>query len=80
MSIFAVVAVVAVITTDDFDEEFIDGVENMVELMTLMSCLFWGTWAVVQSGKDLGIDFDYLGYAKRRYDGYMYFKEAFDLV
>jgi hypothetical protein len=62
-----------------YDDEFVDGVENMIELMTLVSCLFWGSWAVVQSGKDSGIDFDYLGYAKRRFDAFYYFKESFDL-
>jgi hypothetical protein len=51
----------------------------MVLLMTLLSCLFWGSWAVVQGGKDVGIDFDYLAYAKRRFDGYFFFKNEFDL-
>lgn len=64
---------------DVFDDEFVDGFENMILLMTLLSCLFWGSWAVVQAGKDMGIDFDYMSYAKRRFDGYFYFKEEFDL-
>lgn len=50
----------------------------MVELMVLVSNLFWGTWSVVQAAQST-VDFDYLGYAGRRFEGYFHFKELFDL-
>ena len=48
----------------------------MVLFFTLASNLFWGTWGIVQA-KSATIDFDYLAYAKLRYDGYRYQKKLF---
>lgn len=36
----------------------------------------WGAWAVVQAGHST-VDFDYLNYAKLRFDAYDYLKKSF---
>lgn len=38
-----------------------------VKLLMLASHQFWGTWAILQA-KYSPIDFDYIGYAKLRWD------------
>jgi hypothetical protein len=48
----------------------------MVVFFTLVPNLFWGGWSIVQA-KGASIDFDYLYYAKLRFDGYYYLKERF---
>ena len=48
-------------------------------MMTVAAHLFWGIWSVVQAGNS-SIDFDYLSYAKLRFDAYAYHKELFDLA
>lgn len=40
----------------------------------LVSHLFWGSWAVIQAAHSL-IDFDFLEYAQKRFEGYYYHKE-----
>ena len=35
----------------------------------LASHLFWGLWAVIQ-GRNSAVDFDYMEYAKARFDAY----------
>ncbi|RYH20723.1 hypothetical protein EON65_22610 [archaeon] len=45
-------------------------------IFCLASNLFWGSWAVVQSSLTT-LDFDYIGYAKLRFDGYFYQKDLF---
>lgn len=57
-------------------DAFVEGVREVVLVMCLASHLFWGSWAVVQSGYT-ALDFDYLGYAKLRFDGFFYHKELF---
>jgi len=41
----------------------------------LASHIFWGTWAVVMAANAAKINFDYLSYAKLRYDGYFMMKQ-----
>jgi ethanolamine kinase len=41
--------------------------------LTLLSHMFWGSWAVVQAGHS-SIDFDYMAYASKRFGGYFYHK------
>lgn len=56
----------------------IEGFEEVVLIFTTVSHFFWGTWAIVQA-KNASIDFDYLAYAKLRYEGYFYHKQLFQI-
>jgi hypothetical protein len=46
---------------------------------TLISHLFWGSWAAVQASCS-DIDFDFIGYSDLRFDGYMYHKGELGLA
>lgn len=61
------------------ETEFLAGLLLCVKWFVLASHLFWGAWALVQasSSEALGIDFDYLNYAKLRFNGYFMFKRLF---
>lgn len=59
-------------------ESLIAGFDHVLLHFTLVSHFFWGTWSIVQAGMS-SIDFDFLGYAKLRYDGYKYHKELFNI-
>jgi hypothetical protein len=61
---------------DELNEDFLRGFEDMVVFFTFVPNLVWGSWSVVQA-KGASIDFDYLSYAKLRFDGYYYLKERF---
>ncbi|XP_041365551.1 ethanolamine kinase 1-like [Gigantopelta aegis] len=50
-----------------------------VQLCSLASHYFWGTWALLQA-KYSKIDFDYLGYAVIRFEEYFRRKEEFKLM
>jgi ethanolamine kinase len=45
---------------------------------TLISHLFWGSWAAVQAACS-DIDFDFMGYSDLRFDGYTYHKGVLGL-
>jgi len=47
--------------------DFLAGLYDAGNLFTLASHMFWGLWAVVQAGNST-IDFDFLDYAKQRFD------------
>jgi len=56
------------------EKEMVESFDRIVlRRFTLASHLFWGSWAVVQSSMS-SIDFDFIGYAKLRFDGYFYHK------
>lgn len=63
----------------EISQEFVEGFEEVVLIFLLVTHFFWGTWAIVQA-KNANIDFDYLAYAKLRYDGYMYHKDLFHIA
>jgi ethanolamine kinase len=53
--------------------EFISGFDEATLYLSTLPNLFWGTWAIYQAFNS-PIDFDYVGYAKKRFDGYSYIK------
>eukprot|EP01038_Epipyxis_sp_PR26KG_P007429 gene7429-10125_t len=57
-------------------DSFLNHVDEIVCKFTLCSHLFWGTWAIVQS-QNSKIDFDYIKYARLRYEGYWSHKKQF---
>jgi hypothetical protein len=59
------------------DTEFIEGLDAVICHFTLASHLFWGSWAVVQAGGSTNKDFDYLDYARLRFEGYYYHRKEF---
>ena len=46
---------------------------------TLISHLFWGSWAAVQASCS-DIDFDFIGYSDLRFDGYLFHKGELGLL
>jgi ethanolamine kinase len=44
--------------------------QESVRWLLLASHLFWCSWALVQA-RTSSIDFDYAGYAQRRYDAFL---------
>jgi hypothetical protein len=50
--------------------------QSIVQTFLLSSHCFWGAWAVVQAGAST-VDFDYLLYARKRFEGYAYHKGVF---
>ena len=51
-------------------------VQEAVGWLVPASHLFWGAWAVVQAGSS-AIDFDYLSYARMRFQGHRLHCHAF---
>lgn len=64
----------AIAQNKQFYADFLQGFDEVVVLYTLCADLYWGTWAVYQAGTST-IDFDYLTYAKLRFDTYFMFKK-----
>lgn len=60
-------------------DDFVQGFHDITLVLCLASHLMWGSWAVVQAGFTT-LEFDYLGYAKLRFDGYYYHKELFSSI
>ncbi len=58
------------------NEQFLEGVDDMVLYFALGVNLSWGSWGIVQA-KASTIDFDYLHYAWLRYDAYFYLKDLY---
>ena len=49
--------------------------QDTVRWMLLASHLFWGSWSTVQAGTS-SIDFDYAGYAQRRFAAFFLHKST----
>ena len=47
----------------------VEAARREAELYAMASHLYWGLWGVIQA-RHSSIDFDYLGYSKRRFDRY----------
>lgn len=59
--------------TQEISPQFLKGLDMVTMRCTLISHLFWGSWAAVQASCS-GIDFDFIGYCDLRLDGYSYHK------
>jgi ethanolamine kinase len=57
-------------------EAFVAGMDDITCKYCLVSHLFWGVWATIQSAIST-IDFDFAGYAQLRFDGYSFHKREF---
>jgi len=53
--------------------------QRVLQYYLLASHLFWGTWAVYQAANS-SIDFDFLNYARVRYEWYFTHKKSYQLV
>eukprot|EP00981_Chlorochromonas_danica_P002487 scaffold474_cov169-Ochromonas_danica.AAC.22 len=56
---------------------FVEGFEDIVLVFALVSHFFWGSWSVVQAGHTT-LDFDYLAYANKRFEGFHYHRKIFN--
>lgn len=45
-------------------------VQEICHIFVLTSHLLWGSWALMQSRHSRVVDFDYLAYARRRFDAF----------
>mmetsp|Transcript_20009 Transcript_20009/g.33721 ORF Transcript_20009/g.33721 Transcript_20009/m.33721 type:complete len:147 (+) Transcript_20009:40-480(+) len=64
---------------EDVSPQFLNGLDMVTMHCTLISHLFWGSWAAVQAACS-DIDFDFIGYSDLRFDGYMYHKGELGLA
>jgi ethanolamine kinase len=53
--------------------------KDIICKFTLCSHLLWGTWSIVQA-ENSSIDFDYLTYAKKRFNAFFIQKNEFFLI
>lgn len=60
----------------DRSDAFVQGFHDVSMVLCLASHLSWGAWAVVQAGQTT-IDFDYLTYAGRRFEGVAHHERVF---
>lgn len=51
-------------------EAFVAELARIVDLFAMASHCAWGAWSVVQARYSVGIDFDFLRYAKKRWAGF----------
>jgi len=65
------------IDTDTEWQLFSKTLQREVGRFTLLSHLGWAIWSVIKAEEEDGIDFDYLGYARHRMDGFAWSKKKF---
>lgn len=65
-------------SAEEIAPQFIKGLDMVIMHSTLISHLFWGSWAAVQAACS-DIDFDFIGYSDLRFDGYVYHKDVLGL-
>lgn len=51
-------------------DAFLDELARIVDIFAMASHCAWGFWSVVQARYSVGIDFDFLKYAKKRWAGF----------
>ena len=56
----------------------IESFDQVVQIFTLLSHLLWGSWSVCQAGMS-SIDFDFLEYARLRFEFFYYHKDLFKI-
>eukprot|EP01029_Cantina_marsupialis_P022604 TRINITY_DN5521_c0_g1_i1.p1 TRINITY_DN5521_c0_g1~~TRINITY_DN5521_c0_g1_i1.p1 ORF type:complete len:215 (-),score=54.50 TRINITY_DN5521_c0_g1_i1:370-1014(-) len=61
---------------EGLEDECFTALTMIINRFALASHFFWGLWAIIQS-RHSPIDFDFLGYAMLRLEGYQMHKQAF---
>jgi ethanolamine kinase len=63
---------------NEINDEDIENFLTEVNYSILLSNLYWSIWSIFQY-ENSKVEFDYLDYAKKRYNGYIHLKSKFNL-